>query len=183
MANIYKRCLCDESLKTHSSRPILIYFECRSTLNSPKKFIATKYCFLIRGDDTSFFFFLCLFVSIFFVFMLCYVIFFYYKFLQWIVFYLLFFLLLFIIINIIIYLINYFFIKKYFNFFMFRDVPGCSGMFRNVPGCSMFLVLSTPQNTTVLCIVYVVVQPNLDLDRFIVFTHWSEMWGKAVHNI
>ena len=65
--------------------------------------------------------------------------------------------------------------KNILIFFMFRDVPGCSGMFRNVPGCSMFLVLSTPQNTTVLCIVYVVVQPNLDLDRFIVFTHWSEM--------
>ena len=28
---------------------------------------------------------------------------------------------------------NYFFIKKYFNFFMFRDVPACSGMF-HVPG-------------------------------------------------
>ena len=24
--------------------------------------------------------------------------------------------------------------KIIFNFFMFRDVPGCSGMFRHVPG-------------------------------------------------
>ena len=30
MANIYKRWLCEESLKTPSSRPILIYFEFRS---------------------------------------------------------------------------------------------------------------------------------------------------------
>ena len=41
-----------------------------------KKFIATKYCFLILGDDTSFFFFLSWFVSLFFVFMLSYVIYF-----------------------------------------------------------------------------------------------------------
>jgi len=27
-------------------------------------------------------------------------------------------------------------LKKCFNFFMFRDVPECSGMFRNVPECS-----------------------------------------------
>ena len=83
MANIYKRWLCDESLKTLSSRPILIYFEFRSKPSlitviwmdphSPKKFIATKYCFLILGDDTSFLFFLCFFVSLFFVFMLRYV--------------------------------------------------------------------------------------------------------------
>ena len=80
MANLYKRWLCDESLKALSSRPILIYFELRSKpslirvtrvsrmtgdchLNGPllahcKKFIATKYCFLILGDDTSFFFFI-----------------------------------------------------------------------------------------------------------------------------
>ena len=30
----------------------------------------------------------------------------------------------------------FFFHKNYFNFFMFRDVPECSGMFPNVPGCS-----------------------------------------------
>ena len=42
------------------------------------------------------------------------------------------------------YLINFFFHENYFSFFMFRDVPACSGMFRYVPECSMFLVLSTP---------------------------------------
>ena len=58
-----------ESLKTQSpfSRPILIQFELRSKPSlitvicmdpqSPNKLIATKYCFLILGDDTSFFFF------------------------------------------------------------------------------------------------------------------------------
>ena len=86
MANIYKRWLCEESLKTLSSRPTLIYFEFRSKPSlitviwmdphSHKKFIATKYCFLILGDDTSFFFFLSFFVSLFFVIMLCYVIYF-----------------------------------------------------------------------------------------------------------
>ena len=33
------------------------------------------------------------------------------------------------------YFLFLFFHKNYFNLFMFRDVPGCSGMFRNVP-CS-----------------------------------------------
>ena len=85
-----KRWLCDESLKTLSSRPILIYFEFRSEPqhitvismghHSPKKIIATKYCFLILGDDTSFFFFLSFFLFGFYV-MLCYL-FCYYKFLQ-----------------------------------------------------------------------------------------------------
>ena len=32
-----------------------------------------------------------------------------------------------------------------FFFFMFRDVPECSGMFWHVPECSMFRVLSTPR--------------------------------------
>ena len=47
----------------------------------------------------------------------------------------------------------------YFNFFMFRDVPRCSGMFRNVPGCSMFRVLSTPKKCTkklIIIIVYII---------------------------
>ena len=90
---LYYWWLCEESLKTPSSRPILIYFEFRSKPSlttviwmdphSPKKFIATKYCFPILGDDTSFFFFLCFFVSLFccFYVMLCYL-FCYYKFLQ-----------------------------------------------------------------------------------------------------
>ena len=85
MPNIYKRWLCEESLKTPSSRPILIYFEFTSKpslitviwmdRHSPKKFIATKYCFFILRDDTSFFFFLSLYVSLFFV-LYCYVIYF-----------------------------------------------------------------------------------------------------------
>ena len=81
MANNYKRWLCEESLKTPSSRPILIYFEFRSKPSlitvicmdphSPNKLSATKYCFLILGDDTSFFF---LIISVFFVFLLFYAI-------------------------------------------------------------------------------------------------------------
>ena len=39
------------------------------------------------------------------------------------------------------------FFYNFLNFFMFRDVPGCSGMFRHVPECSMFRVLSTPHLT------------------------------------
>ena len=75
MANNYKRWLCEESLKTPSSRPILIYFEFRSKpsliavicmdRHTPNKLFATKYCFLILGDDSSFFF---LIISLFFVF-------------------------------------------------------------------------------------------------------------------
>ena len=77
---------------------------------SPNKLIATKYCFLILGDDTSFVF------LIFF----CY------------------FTLLLIFTKIILFLI---FHENCFYFFVFRDVPGCSGMFRNVPACSgMFRV-------------------------------------------
>ena len=38
---------------------------------------------------------------------------------------------------IIIILLHFFFHENYFNFFMFRDVPECSGMFRDVP-CSGF---------------------------------------------
>ena len=94
MANIYKRWLCQESLKTPSSRPILIYLEFRSKPllitvicmdpHSPKKFIAAKYCFLILGDDTSFFFFLSFFLYFIifrFYVLLCYL-FCYHKFLQ-----------------------------------------------------------------------------------------------------
>ena len=110
--------------------------------HSPKKFIATKYCFFILGDDTSFFFFPSLFVSLFFVFMLCYVINLvtinfckncFLSIVLFIIYYYFFIIIIIIIINLII----YFFIKKYFNFFMFQDVPGCSGMFRDVP-CSGF---------------------------------------------
>ena len=91
--------------------------------HSPKKFIATKYCFFILGDDTSFFFFLSLYVSLFFVFMLCYVIYF-------------------VIINfcknsflsIVLFIIYYYYYYYYYYylinyFFMFRNVP-CSGFYR-----------------------------------------------------
>ena len=82
---------------------------------SPNKLIATKYCFLILGDDTSFFF------LIFF----CY------------------FTLLLIFTKIILFLI-FFSMKIIFIFScsgMFRNVPGCISMFRNVPACSgMFRV-------------------------------------------
>ena len=118
MANIYKRWLCEESLKTPFSRPILIYFEFRSKPSlitvicmdphSPNKLFATKYCFLILVDetsldDTSFFFF----ISFFFFF---------------------------VIIN---FYKNHFIIIIFLFFFscswIFRNVPACSGMFR-VPG-------------------------------------------------
>ena len=103
-----------------SSRSILIYFEFRSQPSlitvicmdphSPNKLIATKYCFLILGDDTSFFFFISLFfVSFFWLF---YVIVQFYKNILLLLFYLF-----------------IFFHENYFYFFMFRDVPVCSGMF------------------------------------------------------
>ena len=116
--------------KTPFSRPILIYFELRGKPSLiaviwkdphlPKKLIATKYCFLILGDDTSFFFFL---IFHFYVVMLCYFIYFVIIIFGKNCF-------LFILFIIIYYynylLINCFFIKKNNNFFMFRDVP-CSG--------------------------------------------------------
>ena len=138
MANIYKRWLCEESLKTPSSRPILIYFEFRSKPSlitvicmdphSPNKLFATKYCFLMRSclEITRVSFSLFLYFS--FLFLLFYVIINFYK-------------------NyfIIVMLLYIFFHDNYFYFFMFRDVPRCSGMFRHVPECSVFRVLSTPQ--------------------------------------
>ena len=81
---------------------------------SPNKLIATKYCFLILGDDSSF---LCLIFI--FIFLLFYVIINFYK-------------------NYsisIIYFYYFFFHENYF-YFSFH-VPECSGMFRNVP-CSWF---------------------------------------------
>ena len=88
---------------------------------SPNRLIATKYCFLILGDNTSFFFF----ISLFFVFLfLCVcvvvvVILCYFLFLQKLFFY---------------FIVFIFFSSKLFLFF---HVPGCSGMLRNVP-CSGF---------------------------------------------
>ena len=84
---------------------------------SPNKLIATKYCFLILGDDTSFFFF----ISIFFVVFLLLLLFCYYLFLQKIYYYYYFIL----------------FIYLFLKIILFFHVPGsCSGMFRNVPACS-----------------------------------------------
>ena len=116
MANDNKRWLSEESLKPSSSSPVLIYFEfrgklslitviCMNPLSPANKLIATKYCFLKVGDDTSFFFFL----SQFFVFMLFYVI------------------LLLLCFRKIYYKLIIFFMK-FSSFFFSR-----SGMFRNVP--------------------------------------------------
>ena len=90
---------------------------------SPNKLIATKYCFLILGDDTSLFFFI---FSFSFCCCCCY------------------FMLLLILKNIFHFFI--FFLYFFYDFFfififscsgMFQNVPECSGMFRNVP-CPRF---------------------------------------------
>ena len=108
------------------SKPSLITVICMDP-RSPNKLFATKYSFLILVDDTSFFLFISLFLSLFFL-VLFYVIINFYK------------------NNFII--IIFFFITIFFYFFMFvRDVPGVSGMFRHVPECSVFRVLSTPSTT------------------------------------
>ena len=109
-----------------SSRPILIYFEFRSKPSlitvicmdphSPNKLFATKYCFLILVDDTSFFVFIYLFFFLLFALLLIFT-------------------------KIILLLLFFFFLKFFFYFFMFRDVPGFSGIFWHVPACSgMFRV-------------------------------------------
>ena len=136
MANVYKRWLCDESLKTLSSRPILIYFEFRSKPSlitvicmdpySPNKLFAIKYCFLILGDEF-------LFLNHFLIFRV---------FLNIFLFYFILLLLIFTksILLLSFYLINFFFMKITLIFScsgMFRHVPECSGMFRDVP-CSGF---------------------------------------------
>ena len=111
-----------------SSRPILIYFEFRSKPSittvickdphSPNKLFATKYCFLILGDE--FLFLNHLFI---YLFLLFYVI------------------LLLLIITKTMLLLSFYLISFFHeNYFYFS----CSGMFRNVPECSMFRVLSTP---------------------------------------
>ena len=99
------------------------------------KLFATKYCFLILGDDTSFFFF----ISLFFV--LFYVIINIYK---------NYFIILLLLLLLLLLLFHYFFHENNFYFFMFGDVPGFSGMFRHVPECSEFRILSTPNKMTVL---------------------------------
>ena len=104
------------------SKPSLITVICMDP-HSPNKISATKYCFLILGNDSRFFSLIDHFLFfVFFLVILCY----------------------FVIINfnktyvIIIILFNsFFFHESYFYIFMFRDVPACFGMFRNVP-CSGF---------------------------------------------
>ena len=110
--------------KPSSSRPISIYFEFRSkpslitvicmNPHSPDKLIATQYCVLILGDDTSFFFLTRFLNFSFFFVILCY----------------------FVIINFykncyyFYFILLIFFHENFFYFFMFQDVPACSGMFR-----------------------------------------------------
>ena len=120
MANIYKGWLCGKSLKTPSSRPILICFEFRSKpsliavismdprpTNYLPQNIVFSYPEMIRVSFSLF-----LSLSVFCYFTL---------------------LLIFIKIILLLLLFFFFFHENYFYFFMFRDVPGCSGMFR-VPG-------------------------------------------------
>ena len=88
--------------------------------HSPNKLIATKYCFLILGDEF-------LFLNHFFVFRF---------------FFLLFDVILLLLIFtktmlLLSFYLIFFFHENYFYFFMFREVLACSGLFRNVP-CSWF---------------------------------------------
>ena len=113
-------------MKTPSSGTILIYFEFRSKPSlitvicmdphSPNKLFATKYCFLILGDE---FLFLNHFFSFLFSFFL--------------LFYAILLLLIFkkTMLLLSFYLINFFFMKITLIF-------SCSGMFRHDPECSMF---------------------------------------------
>ena len=109
--------------KPPSSRPISIYFEFRSKPSlitvicmdphSPNKLFATKYCFLILGDEF-------LFLNHFFIFR--------FFFLFYVILLLLIFTKTMLLLSF--YLIIFFFMKITFIF-------SCSGMFRNVP-CSGF---------------------------------------------
>ena len=117
MANNYKRWLCEESLKTPSSRPILIYFEFRSklsfewTLTRPTNFNLLRQNIVLSYSERIpvsfswllFFFFFCYFTFI--------------NFLQKSFYYY--------------YFIIFFFLKIIFIF-------SCSGVFRDVPECSGF---------------------------------------------
>ena len=97
--------------------------------HSPNKLFATKYCFLILGDEF-------LFLNHFFIFL------FFFSLSLSLLFVLLFYVILLLLIFtktmllLSFYLINFFY-ENYFYFCMFRDVPGCSWMFRDVP-CSRF---------------------------------------------
>ena len=122
MANNYKRWLCEEILKT----PLLathfnIFWIQKQTfthycrLHGPslaQKIICDK---ILVSNTLRWHEFLFLYFSFFFSLLFCFIINVYKN-----------------------YFINFFFHENYFNFFMFRDVPGCSGMFvLNVP-CSGF---------------------------------------------
>ena len=86
--------------------------------HAPNKFFATKYCFLILGDDTSFFF---LIISLFVVFFF------------WL-FYVILLLSIFTKTILLLSFLNFFFF--FMKIILYFHVPGCSGMFRNVPECS-----------------------------------------------
>ena len=129
VANNSKRWLCDWKLEnpplpTHFnmfwvtgklSLITVIWMDPRSF----NKLFATKYCFLILGDDTSFFFFLLSFFTnvgkTYFLLLLL----------------------------LLLLLLNELFFHKNILVFSF------SGMFGNVPECSMFLVLSTAVLTNI----------------------------------
>ena len=146
MANNTRGGCVRKAWKPPSSRPILIYFEFRrkpslitDDPHSPNKLFATKYCFLIPGDDTSFFFF----ISFSFGFLLFYVIINFYK--KFFYYY-------------------YYFIYLFsWKLFLFFHVPGCSGMFRHVPECSVFQVLSTPELQSVFVILFFVLFCQLSM--------------------
>ena len=121
MANNTRGSCVSKAWKPPSSRLILIYFKFRSKpslitvicmdLHSPIKLFATKYCFLILGDEF-------LFLNHFFIFPFfccCFMLFCYYLFLKKLCYYY--------------HVLIIFFSWKLLSFF---HVPGCSGMFRNV---------------------------------------------------
>ena len=125
MANIYKRWLCEESLKTPSSRPILIYFEFRSKpslitvismdprpTNYLRQNIVFSYPEMIR---VSFSFFLSFSVFCYFYVVISFYNLFYYYYCYL--------------------LLLFFFHENYFLFF-------------HVQECSVFRVLSTPAPST-----------------------------------
>ena len=132
MANNYKRWLSEESLKTPSSRPTLIYFEFRSkpslitvicmNPHSPNKFNLLRQNIVFSYSER---------IPVSFSWLFHYFSFFFWLF--------------YVLINfnknyfIIIILLHFFFHENYFFSCsgMFRDVPECSGMFRDVP-CSWF---------------------------------------------
>ena len=112
---------------------------------SPNKLIATKYCFLILGENTSFFFFF--FISLFFVFCCCFCCYF---------------MLLLIFTKIILSLL-------FHCIYLFFHVPGCSGMLRHVPECSLFRILSMPSSNSRISSNF------LDSEQFLLLSSYSEI--------